>query len=43
MGINSKGKVNKFCKGRQIIGCLNSVWWDINISGHKKAVRKSYG
>ena len=32
MGINSKDIVNKICKGRQIIGCLNSLWWDKNIS-----------
>ena len=31
-GINSKDVVNNICKGRQIIGCLNSLWWDENIS-----------
>ena len=31
-GINSKDIVNKICKGRQIIGCLNSLWWDKNIT-----------
>jgi len=31
-GLNSKDIVNKICKGRQIIGCLNSLWWDKNIS-----------
>ena len=41
--INSKDIVNKICKGRQIIGFLNSLWWDKYISGHKKAGRKSYG
>ena len=30
--INSKYKVNKICKGRQIIGCMNSLWCDKNIS-----------
>ena len=30
--INSKDIVNKICKGKQIIGCLNSLWWDKNIS-----------
>ena len=31
-GMNSRDIVNKICKGRQIIGCLNSLWWDKNIS-----------
>ena len=31
-GINSKDIANKICKGRQIIRCLNSLWWDKNIS-----------
>ena len=31
-GINSKDIVNKICKGRKIIGCLNSLWWDKNVS-----------
>ena len=31
-GINSKYIVNKICKGKQIIGCLNSLWRDKNIS-----------
>ena len=31
-GINSKGTVNKICKGKQIIGCLNSLWCDKSIS-----------
>ena len=31
-GINSKDIVNKICTGRQIIGCLNSLRWDKNIS-----------
>ena len=31
-GINSKDTVNKIFKGRQIVGCLNSLWWDKNIS-----------
>ena len=30
--INSKDIVNKISKGKQIIGCLNSLWWDKNIS-----------
>ena len=35
-GINSKAIVNKICKGRQIISCLDSLWWDKNISLEKK-------
>ena len=31
-GINSKDIVNKICKGKQIIGCQNPLWWDKNIS-----------
>ena len=31
-GYKFKDIVNKICKGRQIIGCLDSVWWDRNIS-----------
>ena len=31
-GINSKDIVNKIRKGKQIIGWLNSLWWDKNIS-----------
>ena len=31
-GMNWKDIVNKICKGRQIIGYLNSLWWDKNIS-----------
>ena len=31
-GINSKDIVSKICKGKQIIGCLNSFRWDKNIS-----------
>ena len=31
-GINSEDIVSKICKGRQIIGCLNSLWWDKNSS-----------
>ena len=30
--MNSKDIVNKISKGRQIIGCLNSLWWDKNVS-----------
>ena len=30
--IHSKDIVNKICKGKQIIGCLNSLWCDKNIS-----------
>ena len=30
--IDSKHIVNKIFKGRQIISCLNSLWWDKNIS-----------
>ena len=43
-GINSKDIVNKICKGKQIIGCLNSLWGDKIISLEtKKAVWKTYG
>ena len=31
-GINSEDINSKICKGRQIIGCLKSLWWDKNIS-----------
>ena len=31
-GVISKDVVNQICKGRQIIGCLISLWWDKNIS-----------
>ena len=31
-GYKFKDIVNEICKGRQIIGCLNSLWWDKNIS-----------
>jgi hypothetical protein len=30
--MNSEDIVNQICKGRQIIGCLSSLWWDKNIS-----------
>ena len=33
--INSKDIVNKISKGKQIIGCLNSLWWDIYLWTHK--------
>ena len=43
-GINSKDSINKICKGTEIIGCLNSLWRNKNISLDKKnTIRKSYG
>ena len=39
-GINSEHIVCKICKGRQIIGCLNSLWWDKNVSLEKKILGK---
>ena len=32
MGINAEGIISIIFRGRQIIGCLNSLWWDKNIS-----------
>ena len=29
--IYSEGIISKICKRIQIIGCLNSLWWDKNI------------
>ena len=40
--INSEDIVSKICKGRQIIGCLNALWCDKNISLEtKKRLRKA--
>ena len=47
MSLNKKGVslediVSKICKGRQIIGCLNSLWWDKKIAlDTKKLLRKA--
>ena len=42
-GINSEDIVSNICVGGQIIGCLNSLWWDKTYLCRQKAVRKSYG
>jgi hypothetical protein len=30
-------------KNMKVIDSLHSLWWDKNISGDKKAIRRSYG
>ena len=30
-GIHSEESISKICKGKQIVGCLNSIWRDKNI------------
>ena len=39
-GIYSEDIVGKICEGRQIIGYLNSLWWDKNISLETKKIKK---
>ena len=31
-GVDSGDIVGKICEGRQMTGCLTSLWWDENIS-----------